>query len=67
MNGIVKLCTKIVGRDQMSLREIYTERVSVKAGKMKSDPTHVQGWVVTLKRRIVTLQLRYFENEDSYF
>ena len=41
LNGIVRLCAKIVGSEQVSLSEIYQQRVRVKAGKMRSDPTHV--------------------------
>ena len=41
LNGIVRLCAKIVGSKQVSLGEIYKQRVRVKAGKMRSGPTHV--------------------------
>ena len=41
LNGIVRLCKKIVGGEQMALGEIYKQRVRVKAGRMKDDPTHV--------------------------
>ena len=41
LNGIVRLCAKIVGCEQTALGEIYKQRVSVKAVKMKSDRTHV--------------------------
>ena len=41
LNGIVRLCAKIVGSEQVSLGEIYKQRVRVKVEKMRSDPTHV--------------------------
>ena len=67
LNGIVKLCSKIVGREQMSLKEIYRERVSVKAGKMKSDPTHVLSrFFVSLpsgrRLRVVKFRTKRFKN-----
>ena len=43
LNGIVRLCAKIVGCEVITLGEIYKQRVRVKAVKMKNDvrSTHV--------------------------
>ena len=41
LNGNVRLCAKIVGGEQIPLGDIYKQRASMKAVRMKSDSTHV--------------------------
>ena len=41
LNGIVRLCAKIVGAEHNFLGEIYKQRVIAKAAKLRSHSTHV--------------------------
>ena len=41
LNGIVRMCGKIAGRNQQSLEDIYTRRTLEKARKIINDQSHV--------------------------
>ena len=41
LSGVVNVCSKVVGRKQNSMQELYESRVVRKAGRIVSDKTHV--------------------------
>ena len=41
LNGIVRVCGKIVGNNQQTLEHLYRVKSADKAAKIKSDPAHV--------------------------